>query len=195
MLDLKERLKEKIEKEEVEVSDKMANITHIVTKDVINKNINFIGTESSIYLIKNLLLISSLLSLIIGTVVGLAQSKIKRLLAYSTISHIGFMLLALAINTEQSIDSLLFYIIQYSITNLNIFLIIIALSFIMNNSYIYTYKDIKFISEFKGQFFLNPILSLSLVIYCVLYYYLLFCCFVLCIYLFCFILCCVMLVN
>ena len=41
MLDLKERLKEKIEKEEVEVSDKMANITHIVTKDVINKNINF----------------------------------------------------------------------------------------------------------------------------------------------------------
>jgi NADH-ubiquinone oxidoreductase chain 2 len=127
-------------------------------------SLNIIGTESSIYLLKNLLLISSLLSLIIGTVVGLAQTKIKRLLAYSTISHIGFMLLALAINTEQSIDSLLFYIIQYSITNLNIFLIIIALSYIMNNSYIYTYKDIKFISEFKGQFFLNPILSLSLVI-------------------------------
>jgi len=127
-------------------------------------SLNIIGTESSIYLLKILLLISSLLSLIIGTVVGLAQTKIKRLLAYSTISHIGFMLLALAINTEQSIDSLLFYIIQYSITNLNIFLIIIALSYIMNNSYIYTYKDIKFISEFKGQFFLNPILSLSLVI-------------------------------
>ena len=127
-------------------------------------SLNIIGTESSIYLLKNLLIISSLLSLIIGTVVGLAQTKIKRLLAYSTISHIGFILLALAINTEQSIDSLLFYIIQYSITNLNIFLIIIALSYIMNNSYIYTYKDIKFISEFKGQFFLNPILSLSLVI-------------------------------
>jgi len=127
-------------------------------------SLNIIGTESSIYLLKNLLLISSLLSLIIGTVVGLAQTKIKRLLAYSTISHIGFILLALAINTEQSIDSLLFYIIQYSITNLNIFLIIIALSYIMNNSYIYIYKDIKFISEFKGQFFLNPILSLSLVI-------------------------------
>ena len=117
---------------------------------------------SSIYLLKNLLLISSLLSLIIGTVVGLAQTRIKRLLAYSTISHIGFILLALAINTEQSIDSLIFYIIQYSITNLNIFLIIIALGYIINKSNIS--GDIKFISELKGQFFSNPILSLSLAI-------------------------------
>ena len=51
--------------------------------------------------LKTLLLISSLLSLLIGTIVGLAQSRIKRLLAYSTISHIGLILLALAINTEQ----------------------------------------------------------------------------------------------
>ena len=123
---------------------------------------------SSIYLIKNLLLISSLLSLIIGTVVGLAQTRIKRLLAYSTISHIGFILLALAINTEQSIDSLIFYIIQYSITNLNIFLIIIALGYIINapafRGLAAQGTDIKFISDIKGQFFLNPILSLSLAI-------------------------------
>jgi NADH-ubiquinone oxidoreductase chain 2 len=128
--------------------------------------------ENSIYLLKNLLLISSLLSLIVGTVVGLAQTRIKRLLAYSTISHIGFILLALAINTEQSIDSLLFYIIQYSITNLNIFLIIIALSYIVNpirasylkleNNENNNIKDIRYISELKGQFFLNPLLSLSL---------------------------------
>jgi|GEM_PF-555669 len=119
--------------------------------------------DNSIYVLKNLLLISSLLSLIIGSIVGLAQTRIKRLLAYSTISHIGFILLALAINTEQSIDSLLFYIIQYSITNLNIFLIIIGLGYIIKNSKIdFTIKDIKFISELKGQFFLNPLLSLSL---------------------------------
>ena len=71
---------------------------------------------------KNLLLISSLLSLLIGTILGLAQSKLKRLLAYSTISHVGFILLALAINSEQSIEALIFYIIQYTITNLNTFL-------------------------------------------------------------------------
>src|SRR6267154_881171 len=89
------------------------------------KSINILSdllSENIIYVLKNLLLISSLLSLIIGTVVGLAQTKIKRLLAYSTISHIGFILLALAINTEQSTESLIFYIIQYSFTNLNVLL-------------------------------------------------------------------------
>jgi len=80
--------------------------------------------------LKTLLLISSILSLIIGSLLGLAQIRIKRLLAYSTISHIGFLLLALAINTEQSIDSFLFYLIQYTITNLNVFLIILALTYI-----------------------------------------------------------------
>jgi NADH-ubiquinone oxidoreductase chain 2 len=117
--------------------------------------------------IKNLLLISSLFSLIIGTVVGLAQTKIKRLLAYSTISHIGFILLALAINSEQSIDSFIFYIIQYTLTNLNTFLILLAIGYIINNKTIFnkgSEKDIKYISELKGLFFSNPILSISLTI-------------------------------
>jgi NADH-ubiquinone oxidoreductase chain 2 len=135
----------------------------ILHTDIISNVSN--GSENII--IKNLLLISSLLSLIIGTVVGLAQSKIKRLLAYSTISHIGFILLALAINTEQSIDSFIFYIIQYTLTNLNTFFIILALGYIINNSVLYnkgSEKDIKFISELKGQFFSNPLMTLSLTI-------------------------------
>ena len=145
--------------------------------------------ENTIYVLKLLFLISSLLSLIIGTVVGLAQTRIKRLLAYSTISHIGFILLALSINTEQSIDSLIFYIIQYTITNLNAFLILLALGYTLINKIErldninplnnfnrelginYTkgllresIKDIKFIYELKGQFLLNPLLSLSFTI-------------------------------
>ena len=136
-------------------------------------------------ILKNLLLLSSLLSLIIGTVVGLAQSKIKRLLAYSTISHVGFILLALAINSEQSIESFIFYIIQYSITNLNTFLIILALGYLIKNvlpsgsasagrgqslsGLLWAlsppaHKDIRFISELKGQFISNPVLSVSLAI-------------------------------
>jgi NADH-ubiquinone oxidoreductase chain 2 len=120
------------------------------------------------YVLKMLLLISSLFSLVIGTIVGLAQTRIKRLLAYSTISHIGFILLALAINTEQSIDSFIFYIIQYSITNLNIFLIILAIGFILNKKGITKNLildfDIKYLYNFKGLLFINPILSLSFVI-------------------------------
>jgi NADH-ubiquinone oxidoreductase chain 2 len=112
-------------------------------------------------IIKTLLLISATLSLIIGSLLGLAQIRIKRLLAYSTISHIGFILLALAVNTEQSIDSFIFYIIQYTITNLNIFLVILGLTYIINNT---VNKDISFISEFKGLFFSNPLLCLSLAV-------------------------------
>lgn len=117
--------------------------------------------------IKFLLLISSLFSLIIGTVVGLTQIKIKRLLAYSTISHIGFILLALSINSIQSIDSFIFYIIQYTLTNLNTFLILIAIGYILNNKILInkgSEKDINYISELKGLFFSNPILSISLTI-------------------------------
>jgi NADH-ubiquinone oxidoreductase chain 2 len=121
--------------------------------------------------IKILLLVSSALSLIIGTVVGLAQTRIKRLLAYSTISHIGFILLSLAINSESSIEALLFYIIQYSLSNLTIFLVIIGFGYLINNTVKTksdlnknSNKDIEYILEFKGQFFSNPLLSLSLAI-------------------------------
>ena len=156
--------------------DLLSSLSDIPSSGYGSGIINQIINANIINVLKNLLLLSSLLSLLLGTIVGLAQSRIKRLLAYSTISHIGFILLALAINTEQSIDSLIFYIIQYSITNLNTFLIIIAFGYIIKNTnFIKTNlklssflhhkesdQDINFISELKGQFFLNPILSFSL---------------------------------
>lgn len=115
---------------------------------------------------KNLLLISSLLSLIIGTVVGLAQYRIKRLFAYSTISHVGFLLLALAVNSEESIESFLFYIVQYSLTNLNAFLVILAFGYIMHSGWAnapqVNRSDIQFISDLAGQFRANPLLGLAL---------------------------------
>ena len=140
----------------------------LITDSIINNN----GAALTIIL-KNLLLISSLLSLLIGTISGLYQTKIKRLLAYSSISHLGFILLALSLNSEQSIESVIFYIIQYSITNLNIFIIIISLGlFIYPYYYLYNFEprsggqaiDINFISQFKGIFFCNPIISICLTI-------------------------------
>jgi NADH-ubiquinone oxidoreductase chain 2 len=129
---------------------------------------SFLGNEG-LNIFKNILLLSSLLSLIIGTVVGLAQSQIKRLLAYSTISHVGFLLLALAVNTEQSISSLIFYLVQYSLTNVNTFFLLLGLGYIINKTNIITKTrnglvDIKYIDQLTGQFYSNPLLSLSLAI-------------------------------
>jgi NADH-ubiquinone oxidoreductase chain 2 len=112
------------------------------------------------------LLISSLLSLIIGTVVGLTQFRIKRLLAYSTISHVGFILLALSISSIESTQAFIFYLIQYSISNLNAFFIIVTIGFSLY-SYITKNKEykslldknnspIQLISQLKGYFYINP---------------------------------------
>lgn len=113
-----------------------------------------------------LLLVCSLLSLIIGTVVGLAQFRIKRLFAYSTISHVGFMLLALGISGQESIDAFLFYLIQYSLTSLNGFFILLAFGYLLhsNQSESIQNTDIQFISQLSGQFRQNPLLALSMIV-------------------------------
>ncbi len=119
------------------------------------------------------LLVSSLLSLIIGTVLGLTQFRIKRLFAYSTISHIGFLLLALSINSIESIQSFIFYLIQYSISNLNAFFLLISIGYTL---FIYTASHshinlsdknnspIQLLSQIKGYFFINHTLTISLAI-------------------------------
>lgn len=125
------------------------------------------GVAQSFEVWTNLLLVSSLLSLVIGTVVGLAQTRIKRLLAYSTISHVGFLLLALGVNTEESIESFLFYLVQYSVTNLNAFMIILAFGYVMHSSVSRSSgqnTDLQLIIELAGQFRSNPILGLSLTV-------------------------------
>jgi NADH-ubiquinone oxidoreductase chain 2 len=107
---------------------------------------------------------------VVGTVVGLAQYRLKRLLAFSTISHVGFLLLALAVYSEESITSFLFYLMQYSLTNVNAFFIVLALGYLIHNNAVeksvtgtpQKIEDITYISQLKGQFYANPILGLSL---------------------------------
>lgn len=117
---------------------------------------------------------SCFFSLLIGTILGLSQARIKRLLAYSTISHVGFILLALIVHTLDSYQAFLFYIIQYILTNFNAFMIIIAMGF---NLYLYytntaefnnlsekNNSPIQLINQLKGYFMINPSLSLCLVL-------------------------------
>jgi NADH-ubiquinone oxidoreductase chain 2 len=100
--------------------------------------------------------------------------RIKRLFAYSTISHVGFILLALSINSIESIQAFIFYLMQYSISNLNAFIILISIGFSLfyytNNNDDYKQlsekenSPIQLISQLKGYFYINPVLALSLAI-------------------------------
>jgi NADH-ubiquinone oxidoreductase chain 2 len=120
------------------------------------------------------LTISCFFSLIIGTLLGLTQTRIKRLLAYSTISHVGFMLLALTVHSIESYQAFKFYIFQYIFTNLNAFFILIAIGYSLylystntsenNNLSEKNNSPIQLISQLKGYFSINPVLALTLVI-------------------------------
>jgi NADH-ubiquinone oxidoreductase chain 2 len=73
------------------------------------------------------------------------------------------MLLALSVNSEESITSFLFYLMQYSITNLNAFFVLLAFGYIMHGAMaLGTGTEVTFISQLKGQFQANPVLGLSL---------------------------------
>jgi NADH-ubiquinone oxidoreductase chain 2 len=114
----------------------------------------------------------------IGSILGLTQFRIKRLFAYSTISHLGFLLLALSVNSVESIQAFLFYLVQYSISNLNAFFLLITIgysffhlvykenSFLKEEGYLKDTNNspVQLVSQLKGYFKLNPILSISLTI-------------------------------
>lgn len=107
---------------------------------------------------------------------GLTQSRIKRLFAYSTISHVGFILLGLSTDNTESMQACIFYIFQYTISNLNAFFILLSLGFFL---YLYVYQEndetraikeklvdennspIQLISQIKGYFYVNSFICIS----------------------------------
>jgi NADH-quinone oxidoreductase subunit N len=62
-----------------------------------------------------MLVVLAVLSMAIGNIVAIAQSNIKRMLAYSTISHVGYVLLGILSGTAQGYQAAMFYMISYVI--------------------------------------------------------------------------------
>ncbi len=60
-------------------------------------------------------------TMIVGTVVGVAQSNVKRMLAYSSVAHGGYLLLALISGNDYGKGAVLFYLLAYAVTNLGAF--------------------------------------------------------------------------
>jgi len=66
-------------------------------------------------------------TMIVGTVVGVAQTSVKRMLAYSSIAHGGYLLVALVAANEVGKGAILFYLLAYAVTNLGAFGVIALL--------------------------------------------------------------------
>ncbi len=77
---------------------------------------------------QQMLIVLAVLSLAIGNVVAIAQTNIKRMLAYSTISHVGFLLLGIIAANKDGYSASLFYVLTYAIMSMGGFGMVLLLS-------------------------------------------------------------------
>ena len=97
-----------------------------------------------------IILFSACLSLIVGSVGALNQAKMKRLLAYSAISHIGFLLVGLLPNSLLGIHACFVYICLYIVMSFNTFAFVLA-----------NFRHGNFITQLSGLSRQNPILAFT----------------------------------
>jgi len=77
---------------------------------------------------QGMLVIMAVLSMVLGNVIAIAQTNLKRMLAYSTISHVGFIMLGLLAGNQEGYAAAMFYTIVYALMSLGGFGIIILLT-------------------------------------------------------------------
>jgi proton-translocating NADH-quinone oxidoreductase chain N len=108
-------------------------------------------------------ILSCLGSMILGAIAAMSQQKFKRLLAYSSIGHVGFMLVGLCCGTIEGIQALLIYIVIYMIMSCGLF----ATALSLYSSHKFPKKNISFIESITDFNLLgktNPILALTLTV-------------------------------
>lgn len=106
------------------------------------------------YEIQNIIIILSILSIFVGSFMGVRQKKLKRLLAYSTVSHVGFLLFAISSGSKEGVQALIIYILVYMFMSLGAWVTIISLR--------QKKKDIlgTFITDYGSLFHINPLIAL-----------------------------------
>ncbi|MGD1920970.1 MAG: NAD(P)H-quinone oxidoreductase subunit N [Pleurocapsa sp.] len=95
----------------------------------------------------------AILSMVLGNVVALAQTSIKRMLAYSSIAQAGFVMIGLITGTDNGYSSMIFYLFIYLFMNLGAFTCIILFSLRTGTDQI---------SEYAGLYQKDPLLTLCL---------------------------------
>jgi NADH-quinone oxidoreductase subunit N len=95
-------------------------------------------------------------SMIIGNLLALQQQNLKRLLAYSSIAHLGYLLVAFLPGDTAGVEASVFYLLSYSITLLASFGIIAVMST--------REKDAEDLANYRGLFWKNPVLAAVLTI-------------------------------
>jgi NADH-quinone oxidoreductase subunit N len=98
----------------------------------------------------DLFVVLSLVTMTVGNLAALLQSNLKRMLAYSSIAHVGYMLMGLAAASAFGLSSVLFYLLVYAFTNIGAFAVIIVMA---------RYVDGEDLAQYSGLARRAPVLS------------------------------------
>ena len=74
---------------------------------------------------QQVIILISVLSMLLGSIAAIGQNNIKRLMAYSSIGHIGFVLIGIASGTDKGLSAVLIYMVLYVIMNIGVFVFIL----------------------------------------------------------------------
>jgi proton-translocating NADH-quinone oxidoreductase chain N len=105
---------------------------------------------------QQLIIICSFTSMVVGAFGALQQKKIKRLLAYSSIGHVGYMLLGLATGTLEGVQGLITYIVIYMVMSLNIWTVVLSLQFQGKEG------RAKYLTDLTSLSKINPLLAITI---------------------------------
>jgi NADH-quinone oxidoreductase subunit N len=100
---------------------------------------------------------SAIATMLVGTVVGVAQTSVKRMLAYSSIAHAGYLLVGLIAGTDMGQAAVLFYLLSYAVTNLGAFGILALLANRANE-----HDEVR---DFAGLWQSKPVLATLLTVF------------------------------
>ena len=107
---------------------------------------------------QKLFILSSLASMIVGSLAALSQTRVKRLLAFSSIGHVGYLLAGFACGTVEGIQALIVYLVVYIVMNLNMFAFILCS---MHRDLTHVLPRVKYITDLAFLAKTNPILALT----------------------------------
>ena len=107
--------------------------------------------------LSGLLWVLAAATMTVGNVLAIAQSNIKRMLAYSSIAHAGYLLMGLVAATPQAGSALLFYLFAYAVMNLGAFAVVLALGETDGSGA--THEDIE---SYSGIGFRQPLLGMAM---------------------------------
>jgi len=110
------------------------------------------ATDSTIYW-NALLILISIVTMTLGNIAALRQDNLKRLLAYSSIAHAGYILMGVVVLTKQGLQSVLVYLVTYLFMNLGAFLVVIA---------VYNHTGSFDLQEYRGLVRRSPLLTISM---------------------------------